>query len=140
MKLNSKCARAVLLETEKIPFGETITVAKLHENISEYSIEDVLHIVTLFNREHYLSVIDKASYDDNEVFRDHKVKGLTERGYRVLDMIRDEELWNEIYSKVPNAEELSFYTILDIASRINCVKQNELFGLPKEFPLQQIKW
>ena len=50
MKLNSKCARKVLLETEKIPFGETITVAKLHENISEYNIEDVLHIVTLFNR------------------------------------------------------------------------------------------
>ena len=30
MKMNSKCARAVLLQTEKIPFGETITVAKLH--------------------------------------------------------------------------------------------------------------
>ena len=140
MKLNSRCARAVLLETENIPFGETITVAKLHENISEYSIEDVLHIVTLFNREHYLSVIDKASYDDNEVFRDHKVKGLTERGHRVLDMVRDEELWNEIMDKLPNSEELSFYTILDIATRINCVRQNELFDLPEELPLQQIKW
>ena len=55
-------------------------------------------------------------------------------------MVRDNELWNEIYTKVPNAEELSFYTILDIASRINCVKQNNLFVLPEEFPLQQIRW
>lgn len=140
MKMNSKCARAVLLQTEKIPFGETITVAKLHESIPEYAIEDVLHVVTLLNREHYLTVIDKASYDDNEVFRDHKVKGLTERGYRVLDMVRDEELWGEILTKLPNAEELSFYTLLDIASRINCAKQNKIFGLPEDFPLQQIRW
>ena len=90
MKLNNDCARRILLEIEMLPFGETITVAKLQEKMEVYPIEDVLALITLFNREHYLTVIDKVSYDDNDVFRDHKVKCLSERGYKALDIIRDD--------------------------------------------------
>lgn len=140
MKTNNKCARAVLLETEKIPFGETITVCKLQEKISEYSIEDVMHVITLFNREHYLIVQDKLSYDDNEVLRDHKIKGLTERGYKALDLIRDEKIWEEICSKVPNVDELSIYTLLEIANKINSVNYNRIFGLPEELTLSVLRW
>ncbi len=50
MKINNDCARKILLEVEKIPNGETLTVAKLQEEISEFTIEDVLFIVTLFNK------------------------------------------------------------------------------------------
>ena len=87
MKIYNDCARKILIEVEKIPYGETISVAKLHEKISEFTIEEVLTIVTLFNREHYLTVMDKNSYDENDVLRDHKIKCLTERGYKTLDLI-----------------------------------------------------
>lgn len=140
MKINNDCARKVLCEVENIPYGETLTVAKLQEKISEFSVEDVVAIVTLFNKEHYLTVLDKVSYDDNEVLRDHKIKSLTERGYKALDLIRSDDLWNQIKEKVINFDELSIYTIFDIASKIMSFKYNELFDLPKDSLMPNSRW
>ena len=140
MKINNECARKILFEVESIPFGETITVAKLQERISEFSIEDVLAIVTLFNKEHYLTVLDKVSYDDNDVLRDHKIKGLTEKGYKCLDLIRNDEDWNQIKSKINNFDELSIYTIFDIANKIMNVKHNSLFDLPNNLLIPNNRW
>lgn len=139
MKTNNECARKVLFEVEKIPYGEILTVAKLQEKISEFSIEDVLSIVTLFNKEYYLNVIDKASYDDNEVLRDNKIKFLTEKGYKALDSIRSDEVWNLIKNSIDNFEEISIFTIFDIARKITSVKQNELFNLPIDLLIQNIR-
>ncbi len=140
MKINNECARKILFEVENIPYGETITVAKLQERISEFSIEDVLAIVTLFNKEHYLTVLDKVSYDDNDVLRDHKIKGLTEKGYKSLDLIRNDEDWNQIKSKINNFDEISIYTIFDIANKIMNVKHNNLFDLPNNLLVQNNRW
>ena len=140
MKINNECARKILFEIESIPYGETITVAKLQERISEFSIEDVLAIVTLFNKEHYLTVLDKVSYDDNDVLRDHKIKGLTEKGYKSLDLIRNDEDWNQIKSKINNFDEISIYTIFDIANKIMNVKHNSLFDLPNNLLVPNNRW
>ncbi len=133
MKINNNCARKILLEVEKIANGETLTVAKLHEKISEFTIEDVLFIVTLFNKEHYLTVLDKVSYDDTDVFREHKIKCLTEKGYKTLDLIRNDNTWNLMREKMNNFDELSIFTIFNIANKIVNAKHNELFDLPKDF-------
>ena len=140
MRTNNECARKILLEVEKIPYGETLTVFKLQEKIPEFSIEDVLDIVTLFNREHYLIVLDKASYDDNDVLRDHKIKCLTEKGYKTLDLIRSDEVWNLIKTKIENFDEISIYTIFDIANKIMNVRHNNLFDLPKDLLIQSNRW
>ena len=140
MKINNNCARKILLEVEKIPFGETLTVTQLQEKISDFSIEDVLAIVTLFNREHYLTVLNKASYDDNDVFRDNKIKGLTERGYKTLDLIRNDDVWNFIMERINNFDELSIFTIFNLANKIINVKHNELLDLPKEFFIDNARW
>jgi len=140
LKINNECARKILFEIESIPYGETITVAKLQERISEFSIEDVLAIVTLFNKEHYLTVLDKVSYDDNDVLRDHKIKGLTEKGYKSLDLIRNDEDWNQIKSKINNFDEISIYTIFDIANKIMNVKHNSLFDLPNNLLVPNNRW
>ena len=140
MRINNDCARDVLLEVENIPFGESISVEKLKEKLEKYTIEDVISIVTLFNREHYLTVLDKVSYDDNDVFRDNKIKCLTERGYKTLDIIRDEELWNDIKGKMANFDDVSIYTIIDVANRITTSKYNSLFNLPADFTTINPRW
>lgn len=140
MKINNNCVRKILLEVEKIPSGETLTVAKLHEKISEFTIEDVLSIVTLFNREHYLTVLDKVSFDDNDVFRDHKIKCLTEKGYKILDLIRNDDIWNLMREKINNFDEISIFTIFNIASKIINVRHNELFDLPKDLLIDNTRW
>lgn len=138
MKINNDCARKILFEVEKIPYGETLTVAKLQEKIPDFSIEDILSIITLFNREHYLTVLDKVSYDDNDVLRDHKIKCLTGKGYKALDLVRDDDLWNQIKEKVTNFDKLSIYTIFTIASKIMNVKHNELFDLPNDLLINDL--
>ncbi len=140
MKINNECARRILFEVEKIPYGETLTVVKLQEQMSEFSIEDVLNIVTLFNKEHYLTVLDKASYDDNDVLRDNKIKRLTEKGYKTLDLIRSDELWNQIKETMPNFNETSIYTIFDLANKIANVQQNKLFNLPEMMFTPKDRW
>ncbi|MCX4249341.1 MAG: DUF2513 domain-containing protein [Bacilli bacterium] len=140
MKINNNCARKILLEVEKIPNGETLTVAKLHEKMSEFTIEDVLSIVTLFNKEHYLTVLDKVSYDDNDVFRDHKIKCLTEKGYKTLDLIRSDDIWNLMMDQINNFDELSIFTIFNIANKIINVRHNELFDLPKDLLIENTRW
>lgn len=140
MKINNECARRILIEVEKIPYGETLAVWKLQEAMPEFAIEEVLSIVTIFNREHYLTVLDKASYDDNDVFRDHKIKCLTEKGYRTLDLIRDDALWKEINTKLENSKDLSIYTLFDIAGRINIAKQNKIFALPETLINNTYRW
>ena len=140
MKINNDCARKILLEVENIPYGETITVVKLQETLIDFSIEDVLSIITLFNREHYLIVTDKVSYDDNDVLRDNKIKCLTEKGYKTLDLIRDNNTWNTIKEKLPNFYELSIYTIFDLANKISNNKQNELFDLPRNLMIYTTRW
>ena len=129
VKINNECARRILIEVEKIPYGESISVIKLQEKIKEFSIEDILTIMTLFNREHYLIILDKASYDDNDVFRDNKIKCLTEKGYKTLDLIRDDELWNNMKEKIDNFNEISIYTIIDIARKILDKKCERTFDL-----------
>lgn len=140
MKINNECARKILFEVKKIPYGETLTVAKLQGKTSEFSIEDVLNIIRLFNKEHYITILDKASYDDNDVLKDNKIKGLTEKGYKTLDLIRSDEVWNLIKTKLDNFDELSIYTIFDIANKIMNVKHNELFNLPKDLLVENTKW
>lgn len=140
MKINNECARRVLIEIEKIPYGETLAVWKLQEMMPEFAMEEVLNIVTIFNREHYLTVIDKLSYDDNDVFRDHKIKCLTEKGYRTLDLIRDDALWQEMNSKIENSKDLSIYTLFDLANRINIAKQNKVFDLPETLVSFNNRW
>ena len=52
LKINNECARKILFEVEKIPYSETLTIIEFYKRISEFSIEDVLNIVTNFNKEH----------------------------------------------------------------------------------------
>lgn len=139
MKIKNDCARKILIEIEKIPFGETLTVSSLQEKIQDFSIEDVLAIITLFNKEHYLVVLDKASYDDNDMFRDNKIKCLTERGYKTLDLIRDDKMWNLMKNKLNNFEDLSFFTITSIANELVGLKYKRLFDLPNDLIAQDIR-
>lgn len=140
MKINNECARKILIEVEKIPFGETITVASLQEKLMDYSGEDVLGLVTLFNKEHLINVLDKVSYDDNDVLRDHKIKCLTERGYKLLDLIRDDETWNYMKEIIADFENISIFSIFEIANKIKSVRYNELFDLPSDLVILSSRW
>ena len=140
MKINNECARKILLEIENIPYGETLTIGKLQEKMPEYPIEAVLSIVSDFNKEYFLTILDKASYDNTDVFRYHKIKGLSQKGIKALDYIRSDKMWKRIKDKIENFDDLSIYTIIDIAYKITNVEQNKLLGLPEDILPIKERW
>ena len=89
-------------------------------------IEDVLSIVTLFNREHCLIVTDKVSYDDNDVLRDNKIKCLTENGCKTLNligMIKYGMLLKKSYQTLMSCQYIQFLIWqikFQITNKMNC--------------------
>ncbi len=140
MRINNECTRDVLKRIEKIPFGETLTVAKLQEELNKYTIEDIIFTVTFLNRERYIMVVGRPGYDDDDLFRDNKIKCLTERGFRNLDLIRDDNTWNLLKEKIPNFNEISIYTIMVIGNQIMNNKINEALGLPNSYSTDFFRW
>ena len=133
MKINNECARKILLEVEKIPCGGSITVAQLQEKIVDYSMEEVIQAVTNFGRDNFILFYDRRGYDESDAFKENRIKCLTDRGFENLDLIRNDDLWNLMKEKIENFDELSIYTILNISKRINNVKYNEIFDLPRDY-------
>ena len=140
MRINNDCARKILLEVEKIPFRSTRTVLEIGESLSEYAIEDIMWAITIFNRERIVVLTDRQGYDDNEVLRDNQVKCLTERGYRYLDLVRNDEIWNLMKEKLPNFNELSFFTLLNTASKLMNNHINKTFDLPDTSIIDYSRW
>ena len=140
MRINNECAREALKIIEKIPFGETLTITKLQDELNVYSIEDVINTITILNRERFIMVIGRPGYDDDDLFRDNKIKCLTERGYRTLDMIREDRIWNLMKEKVSNFNDLSFFVIASIASKIINDEHNKLFNLDSKSTIDYSRW
>ena len=140
MRINNECVRDSLKMIEKIPFGETLTIAKLHEDLKNYSIEEIVNTITILNRERYIMVIGRPGYDDEDLFRDNKIKCLTERGIRNLDLIRNDDTWKFLKEKLPNFNELSVFTIMIICSQMMNKKVNESLGLPDNYLVDYYRW
>ena len=60
--------------------------------------------------------------------------------YKTLDLIRSDELWNQIKKTMPNFNETSIYTIFDLANKIANVQQNKLFNLPEMMFTPKDRW
>lgn len=140
MRINNECVRDSLKKIENIPFGETLTIAKLHEELKIYSIEEVVNTITILNRERYIMVIGRPGYDDEDLFRDNKIKCLTERGIRNLDLIRDDDTWNFLKEKLPNFNDLSVFTIMIICNQMMNKKVNKVVGLEDNCIVDFYRW
>ncbi len=140
MRINNECARKILIETEKIPYGQVITVDELCNKLNDFSEEEIIFIATIFNHERYITVIDKISYDENDLSRYNRIKGLSERGYKLLDLIRSDEIWNLMKNKIDNFNDLSIFTISSIAGKIINTKHNKIFDLPENNLVDYFNW
>jgi len=140
MKTNNECIREILKKVELISYDETLPISKLAEMLPEFSIEDILSMVSLLNREHFLLIVDKLGYNDSDVFRENKIKCLTERGYRALDVIREDRIWNLMKEKLPDFDNLSFFIVSTVASKIVNDEHNKLFNIDSKSYIDYARW
>ena len=85
-------------------------------------------------------VIGRPGYDDEDLFRDNKIKCLTERGIRNLDLIRDDDTWNFLKEKLPNFNDLSVFTIMIICNQMMNKKVNKVVGLEDNCIVDFYRW
>ena len=140
MKTNNELIRENIKKMEMIPYGELLSVEKLIEMLPNYGVEEILAMVSLLNREHFIIIIDKSGYSDAEVLRENKIKCLTERGYRNLDTVREDRIWNLMKEKLTNFNDLSFFVISSIASKIINDEHNKLFNLNSNSYVEYSRW
>ena len=140
MKTNNDCIREILKVIETIPSGDSMMVSKIAEVLPEYDIETIVAMVSLLNRERFVIIVDKMSYNDSDVFRENRIKYLTERGYRALDIIREDRIWNLMKEKLTNFNDLSIFMILTIASKIINDEHNKLFNLDINSFIDYSRW
>ena len=96
--------------------------------------------MTLLNREHFVYIVDRNGYNDFDIYRENKIRCLSERGFRTLDCIRDDKVWNLMKEKQANFNDISFFTIISLASKIQNQAQNEAFGLSNTFFTDYSRW
>lgn len=138
--MNNDCARDVLLEVEKIKFDKVIVISDLVEILKKYDREDIMMVISLFTRENILGIEGKYSYSDDLIVDRNAIRSLTARGKVYLDSIKSDELWEEMKSKKSDFNESSIFTIMELAKKITSCRENELFGLPKEYSSLTFRW
>lgn len=132
MRINSECARKVLIEVEKIGYGESISVSELQKKLG-YPMNEVLNVIFQFSSEDYINMLDRRSYDTGPIYDSSRIVSLTKKGCYVLDDIRSDETWNMVKEKLSNFDEISFFTLVNIIGKINECSYNKLFNLPEDF-------
>ena len=133
MRINSECARKVLIEVEKIEYGESISVGELQNKLKDFSMKEVLNVISYFCSDDYINMLDRRSYDNGPIYDSSRLLSLTRKGCYVLDDIRSDDTWNMVKEKLSNFDELSFFTIVNIIGKINDYNYNKLFDIPNDF-------
>ena len=132
MRINSECARKVLIEVEKIEYGESISVSELQKTLG-YPMNEVLNVIFQFSSEDYINMLDRRSYDNGPIYDSSRITSLTRKGYYVLDDIRSDKTWNMVKEKLSNFDEISFFTLVNIIGKINDYNYNKIFDIPNDF-------
>lgn len=129
MKINSNCARRVLIECEKIPYNKGLYVNELCNKLMEYSNDDILNILNFFYQNDYMEIIAKEYRVKHPLDMDDIIVGLTLKGIESLDYIKDDNLWEEMINNTQNSNNLSILYFVSLAKRIHISKQNKIFNL-----------
>lgn len=79
MKLNVDCIRAILLEVEKVPYGESLPFQTLVSALSDYSTDDISYSVLKLKEADYIEAIILHA-DDTAII--YEITDITYNGHQ----------------------------------------------------------
>lgn len=97
MKLNVDCVRAVLLEMEKISYGQNLRPETLYSTLETFGKNDIDYSIIKLKEAGFIDAIICES--DNGVARKIVIKDITCDGHQFLDNIREPSVWEKIIEK-----------------------------------------
>lgn len=140
MKVNNDCARDVLQIVESLDYNDYIMIKEVVSKLDKYEEKDVMNVINLFHKERIIIVEGKASYNDEVIENRNSINGFTVRGHITFDLIKNEELWQEIKSKLPDFNEVSIFYVVELARKIKSYRENKLFNIPEEYSSLNYRW
>lgn len=130
MKLNYDCIRSVLLFIEeKTGLDENLKVIsvannEIFEGISDFSKSDILNAIYCLSEANYIEA--DFAYTGNKEFVYCFVSWLTWLGHELVEMIRDEIIWNDIKSVLTKINAQNIELIYKTARKIIHKRLNDL--------------
>lgn len=123
MKLNVDCIRAILLEVEKVPYGESLPFQTLVSALSDYSTDDISYSVLKLKEADYIEAIILHA-DDTAII--YEITDITYNGHQFLETIRDAKVWKETKKICNKVGSFALNVISSVAGQMlsALVKQN----------------
>lgn len=113
MKLDPNCVRDVLLEIEKLGFYETTNPDKLHDVLSDYSVEQLTYTCLKLGEGEFITLDTfrgMGSYQPGIKC----VVGMTYKGHEFLEKIRPKLAWDKVLSA---AKDVGMFS-LDVMAKV----------------------
>ena len=116
MRLNADCVRGVLLEMEKIPYGQSLRPKALYSALKTFSEDDINYSIIKLKEVGYIDAVISES-DDGSIFR-FVVNDITWDGHQFLNNIRESSVWEKAKEKCSKIGSLAIPILSDAASAI----------------------
>lgn len=129
MKINSSCARQILIECENIPYNRYLLVDDLCNKLMEYSNDDILNVLNFLSDNGYIQIELNDYRTKHLVDLNNKIIGLDIKGIEGLDYIKNDKIWEIMINNTLDSDNLSIIYFIDLAKRIHISNQNKKFNL-----------
>lgn len=123
MVLDSDCVRDVLMAVERCEFGKTLTVSALHEQVNQYSLNEVCYTCLKLEEGGFLRLTTiPAPMQSFPVVK--SIDDLTYQGHEFIAKIRDAQQWTAVKKGAKAVRNYSLSAISSIAEGITAAAIN----------------
>lgn len=128
MTLNPDCVRDVLLAMEQCEFGEYHTIASLHEDLSQYSEEELCYTCLKLSEGNLLS-ITSLPVQRQLIPGIKSINDLTYEGHLFLANIHKDAVWAHIKGISSKVGAHSLTALTQIAANVVTMLIKQEFGM-----------
>lgn len=130
MTLELDCVRDVLLAVEALEFNQHLHIGTLHEQLSQYSEEQLTYTCLILKDGSYLDIETISPMAGSIMPGIKSINHLTYKGHEFLANIRDSKIWTGIKGVAGKVGSKSLDAVVQIASNVITALIKAQFGLP----------
>lgn len=117
MKLNVDCIRDILLFLESLDYEQTTNLEKIHQTLSEYSINEISY-TCLKLKEAELINADSISAAGHTLPQIYRIYDITYLGHQFLENIYSDSNWHKVKDIASKIGTYSLSALTQIASTV----------------------
>lgn len=129
MTFELDCVRDVLLAVEALEFNQHLHTGTLHEQLSQYSEEQLAYTCLILKDGGYLDIETVSPMAGSMMPGIKSINHLTYKGHEFLANIRDNKIWTDVKGVAAKVGSKSLDAVVQIASNVVAALIKAPFGL-----------